>query len=220
MTLNAARAEVSFMSLNTARIEIVEPKLFKTGAVLIVTAFGLLAIIPVFISFLVVSLMRVGIPTLLIPLGALAVTAYFLPFAFGNAYVTRLVRGLNPEFDGFIVQLTLSPRLRSDIRALAEDADDVGFLTVNDTGFLFHGDSVKLSVPFDQIKAVRRKNIGLRGLFVYGSRLVVTVPGLANIKTLEFGERSSRLLPASRKTTLKLYELLSAGVAKANPAAH
>jgi hypothetical protein len=212
------------MSLNTARIEIVEPKLFKTGAVLIVTVFGLLAIIPVFISFLVVSLMRVGIPTLLIPLGALAVTAYFLPFAFGNAYVTRLVRGLNPEagpaFDGFIVQLTLSPRLRSDIRALAEDADDVGFLTVNDTGFLFHGDSVKLAVPFDQIKAVRRKNIGLRGLFVYGSRLVVTVPGLANIKTLEFGERSSRLLPASRRTTLKLYELLSAGVAKANPAAH
>src|SRR2546430_1401474 len=79
----------SSISRSLPKIEIVEPRLFRTGAVIIVTAYGFLAIIPVFFSFLVVSLMRVGIPTLLIPLAVIAVTAYFLPFAFGNSYVTK-----------------------------------------------------------------------------------------------------------------------------------
>ena len=102
----------------------------------------------------------------------------------------------------------------SGLRGLLEDADDIGCLSFTSSEFVFHGDSVKLSVPFDQIERVRRQNVGLRGLFVYGPRIELAVSGLPNIKSLEFAERSSWLLPTSRRTTRKLFECLSAKAEK------
>src|ERR1700687_2675606 len=110
----------------TAQIEITPPKLFTAASVFVVCAFGILLGLPVLISVLAVSLMRPGIMSLLIPLLVIAATAYFLPFGLGNAYVTRLIRSLKPTTDknqeAFAVQLTLSPRIRSGIRAVVEDA--------------------------------------------------------------------------------------------------
>jgi hypothetical protein len=178
-------------------------------------------ILPVFILFLVVSLMGFKISTLLIGLAVIALVVLVLPLASGNSYVTKLVRSLNPAAgpasDGFIVQLTLSPRIRTDLRALVEDADDIGYLTFGGTGFSYHGDAVKLTVPFDQIKQVQRKYRGLRSLFV--PRVLVVVPGLDEVTSLEFSERSSRLLPASVSTSKRLYDLLTAGAAAAKPSA-
>jgi hypothetical protein len=154
--------------------------------------------------------MNYGIFTLLIPFLVVAATAYFLPFGLGNTYVTRLVQKLNPAAgksdDGFIVQLTLSPRIRSGLRAILDDADDIGYLSFTGTKLLFQGDSVRLSVPFDRIEQVRPQNIGLRGLFVYGRRIKVRVSGLSNIESFEFAERSSWLLPTSRAITRQLCE--------------
>jgi len=156
---------------------------------------------------------RFGPLTVLIPLLVVAATAYFLPFGLGNAHVTRLVHSLDPAAakgeDGFIVQLTLSPRLRTGLRALLEDADDIGYLSFTGTGLLFQGDSVKLTVPFDCILEVRPQNIGLRGLFVYGRRIRLVVSGLPQVGAIEFAERSSWVLPTSRAMTQKLYERLS-----------
>ena len=85
-------------------------------------------------------------------------TAFFLPFGLGNTHVARLVRSLNPgasrDEDGFIVQLTVSPRLRSGLRALLEDADDIGYLTFAANELRFQGDSVKLSAPWEDIQLV------------------------------------------------------------------
>ena len=82
---------------------------------------------PFLLLVLVVSVTQFSLLTALIPLLVVAATAYFLPFGLGNTHVTRLVRSLNPAAaqggEGFIVQLTLSPRLRSGLRALLEDAD-------------------------------------------------------------------------------------------------
>jgi hypothetical protein len=204
------------MQSSSATIEIAKPRLFAAGALVIVSAYGLLLAAPFFISILVVSLVKFGILTVLIPLLAVAATAYFLPFGLGNAHVTRLVQSLNPAAgqsgDGFIVQLTLSPRIRSGFRAILDDADDIGYLSFTASGLLFQGDSVKLSVPFDQIEHVRPQNIGLRGLFVYGRRIRVVASGLPNIEAVEFAERSSWLLPDSRRITRKLSERLAAGV--------
>ncbi len=181
------------------------------ASVFVVCAFGVLLGIPLFISVLVVSLMRPGIFSLLIPLLVIVVTLYFLPFGLGNAYVARLIRSLKPTTDknqeAFIVQLTVCPRIRSGLLAVVEDADDIGWLSFTALELLFHGDSVKLSIPFDQIKKVQRQNIGLRGLFVI-SRIALVVPGLPKVESLEFAERSSWLLPTSRKTTKKLYQQL------------
>lgn len=178
-----------------------------------VNAYGALLAAPFVISVLVVSVTKFGLLTALIPLSVVAATAYFLPFGLGNTHITRLVRSLNPTVakrgEGFVVQLTLSPRLRSGLRALLEDADDIGYLTFSGNELLFQGDSVKLSVPFDRIELVRPRNIGLRGLFVYGRRIKVVVSGLPQVESVEFAERSSWLLPTSQAITRRLYQRLS-----------
>jgi len=201
------------MQSNSATIEIAQPRRFTTGAVMAVSAYGILLAAPFFIAILAVSLIKFGILTLLIPFLVVAATAYFLPFGLGNTHVTRLVQSLNPAAgkggDGFIVQLTLSPRIRSGLRAILDDADDIGYLSFTGSGLLFQGDSVTLSVPFDQIEQVQPQNIGLRGLFVYGRRIKVRISGLPKIESLEFAERSSWLLPNSRAITRKLHERFS-----------
>jgi len=200
------------MPSTTAKIEIGQPRVFTAGAVAVVCAYGVFLCVPVFLSVLFMSLRKFGVLSLLYPFLTMAATTWSLPFGFGNAYVARLVRALHPaaakDQDGFIVQLTLAPRIRSGLRALLEDADDIGYLSFIGSELVFQGDSVTLSVPFDQIKQVRRQNIGLRGLFVYGPSSTVVVPGLPNIASLEFAERSSWLLPTSRKKARKLYERL------------
>jgi hypothetical protein len=204
------------MDSKAATIEVAQPKLFTAGAVAVVNAYGALLAVPFFISVLVVSVTKFGLLTALIPLLVVAATAYFLPFGLGNTHITRLVQSINPAAaqggEGFIVQLTLSPRLRSGLRALLEDADDIGYLTFSGNELLFQGDSVKLSVPLDRIERVRPQNIGLRGLFVYGRRIKVVVSGLPQIESVEFAERSSCLLPTSRAITRRLYQRLSTRV--------
>jgi len=204
------------MQANAATIEVAQPKLFNTGAVVVVNAYGALLAVPFLLSVLVVSVTEFSLLTALIPLLVVAATAYFLPFGLGNTHITRLVQSLNPAAarggEGFIVQLTLSPRLRSGLRALLEDADDIGYLTVRGDELLFQGDSVKLSIPLDHIELVRPQNIGLRGLFVYGRRIQLVVRALKQVESLEFAERSSRLLPTSRAITKQLYQRLSTRV--------
>jgi hypothetical protein len=201
------------MASNPATIEVAQPRLFRAGAVAAVNAYGALLVAPFVISVLVVSVTKFGLHTALIPLCVVAATAYFLPFGLGNTHIIRLVQSLNPAVakggEGFIVQLTLSPRLRSGLRALLEDADDIGYLTFSGNELLFQGDSVKLSVPLDRIELVRPRNIGLRGLFVYGRRIKVVVSGLPQVESVEFAERSSWLLPTSRAITRRLYQRLS-----------
>ena len=206
------------MESSAATIEIAQPKLFTAGAVAAINAYGALLAVPFVISVLVISVTKFSILTALIPLLVVAATAYFLPFGLGNTHITRLVQSANPAAatggDGFIVQLTLSPRLRSGLRALLEDADDIGYLTFSGNGLLFQGDSVKLSVPLDRIEQVRPQNIGLRGLFVYGRRIKVVVSGLPQVESVEFAERSSWLLPTSRAITKRLHQRLSTGVSQ------
>ena len=204
------------MQSKAPTIEVAQPKLFTAGAVATVCAYGALLALPFFLSVLVVSVTRFSLLTAVIPLAVVAGSAYFLPFGFGNPHVTRLVRSLRPaateDGAGFIVQLTLSPRLRSGLRALLEDADDIGYLTVREDELHFQGDSVKLSIPLDRIERVQPQNIGLRGLFVYGRRIKVVVPDLPQVESIEFAERSSSLLPASRAITKRLYQRLSARI--------
>jgi hypothetical protein len=201
------------MQSNAVTIEVTQPRLFTTGAVVAVNAYGALLALPVLLSVLLVSVTQFSLLTALIPLLVVVATAYFLPFGLGNTHVTRLVRSLNPaaaqDAAGFIVQLTLSPRLRSGLRALLEDADDIGYLTVRGDELLFHGDSVKLTIPLDHIELVRPQNIGLRGLFVYGRRIRLVVPALTQVESVEFAERSSCLLPTSRAITKRLLQRLS-----------
>jgi len=207
------------MQSESATIDIAQPKRFTTGAVLLVSAYGVLLAVPFLLGVLAISLVKFGVLTVLIPLLVVVATAYFLPFGLGNTHVTRLVHSLPPAAgqgeDGFIVQLTLAPRLRSGLRAILEDADDIGYLRFTGTALQFEGDSVRLSVPYNHIQQLRPQNIGLRGLFVYGRRIRLVVSGLPQVTALEFAERYSRVLPTSRAITRKLYARLATATAGA-----
>ena len=213
------------MAANAATIQISQPKRFGLGAALTVNAYGLLLMAPVFVSMLVASILPLGILTALLPLLVVAAAAYFLPFGMGNTHITRLVRSFAASAasgrDGFVVQLTLTPKLRSGLRATLEDADDIGWLTLGPDALAFAGDSVQLCVPYQRIERVQPRNIGLRGAFVYGRRIKLAVAGLPEAPSMELAERSSWLLPASRRITAQLYTQLLAKVppAKAVPAA-
>ena len=198
------------------QFQIAPPRLLTVGTVLVISAYGLLLVIPVLGAILVVSLLRLSLLTFLLPVLAAVITTFFLPLGFGNPYVVKLARSLpnNPAItpESFVAQITFSPRLRSGARALLEDADDIGWLSFSQSGLSFHGDSVQLSVPFDQIREVRTESIGWRGLFLYGPQTVVSVSGLPNASTLKLAERSSWLLPASRTNAKRLQSALVARI--------
>ncbi|HWX22330.1 MAG TPA: hypothetical protein VN578_20710 [Candidatus Binatia bacterium] len=206
-------------SLPAVQIQINPPRLFTAWAVLGVIGYGLLLALPVLlVTVVVVCMPKYGVVTYLVPLGAMAAATMFLPLGFGNVYVARLVRSLRPggrqEPGQFIVQLTLVPRLRSGLRALLEDADDIGWLGITESALVFEGDSVQLSVPFEYIQEVRPQTIGWRGLFVCGARLRLEVPGMPKATRLEFAERSSWWVPTSRQTAQMLYRSVTEKVSK------
>jgi hypothetical protein len=198
------------------QLQIAPPRRLTFSAVLIISSYGLLLVIPVVLAMMFVSLLHLGVLTLLIPLLAVALTTFLLPLGFGNPYVVKLVRSMEPNLapaqPSFIAQITLTPRIRSGLRALLEDADDVGWLTVSDSGLLFQGDSILLSVPFRRIETVTAESIGWRGLFLYGPQTVITVIGLPNVSAFKLAERSSWLLTASRKNARKLQSCVAAKV--------
>jgi len=153
-------------------------------------------------------MLRLGLLTLLLPLIGIAATIFFLPLGFGNAYAARLAGTMEGHASGqersYVVQLTLCPRIRHGWRAWLEDADDLGCLSFAPSALLYQGDAVKLTVPFSQIERVQTRNVGWRGLFVYGRRIVVSVRGLPQATAFEFADRSSWLLPTSWRITRQL----------------
>src|SRR5438445_546145 len=70
------------------------PRAFTPVSVAIVCSYGVLLMLPVLISLLVVSVVPLGLQTLLIPVFTFAVVTLFLPFCFGNPYLARLARSL------------------------------------------------------------------------------------------------------------------------------
>jgi hypothetical protein len=186
-----------------------------------VHAYGLLLVIPVLASIVVMSL-YIAEWSLAVPFVAILATAFILPFGLGNPHVCRLVRSFCPEAakgDGFVVQLTYQPRMRSGLRALLDDADDVGWLSFTDKGVVFEGDATRFSVPYENVERVQGQNVGLRGLYVYGRRLELKIHGMAKVDSVLFAERSSWILPGSRRITRALWKQAAARVPRGGEAA-
>jgi hypothetical protein len=198
-------------------MQVSAPTLLTWPAVFIFSAYGLLLLLPALLSVLFVSTMSFSLLTYALPVLTLAVATLFLPFGFGNSYAARLVSSLKPEpcqSVPFLVQLTFSPRLRSGLRLLLEDADDLGWLSCGETALTFRGDSVQLDLPYSQIRAAQRQNAGWRGLFLY-SHLAVEFQADGQVRTLLFAERSSFTVPQSRRVGGQLYHAVAAKLKRA-----
>lgn len=193
-------------------MEVLPPQLLNAAAVFAVSIYGVLLMVPLVLALLFVSVVQLGVWTWLVPLLTVVFATALLPFGFGNPYIARLVRKLGPPPGppdrSFIVQLTAQPRVRSGLRGVIEDADDVGWLSVTETGLVFQGDSLRLTVPFELLANVRARTIGLRGLFLYPC-MELRVGGLGETQTLRFAERSTVWLPACRTVSRRMTRLLS-----------
>ncbi len=214
--LTGAVEQVGTRAGDGVRIDVVAPTWFSARTKVAIHACGLAVVLPVLAAALVMSLGRFAPWKALLPLGAVAVTAFIMPVGQGNPWVGRMVRGLNPKAGRdpgeFIVQLTLTPRLQTGLWAEIEDADDIGWLRLTETELVFEGDSVKIGLPYGQIERVESRNMGWRGLYVYGRRVVVEFSGSRKFRAAEFAERASWVLPQSRRMSRLLWERLSAKV--------
>jgi hypothetical protein len=201
------------MIASPPELEVKPPTIFSPLMVLAVSFWGLVLVIPVIISMLVVSVLQFGFLTFLIPLVTIGTATFFLPLGFGNPYVARLVRPLEPSSnqsqDRYLVQLTRKPRNRSGFLAILEDADDIGFLSLTDSDLFFHGDSIRLKVPYERVENLRLQNAGWRALFAYGPRTTFTIAGRPDTGTFTFAERASWHLPGSRKNARQMYQSLA-----------
>lgn len=187
--------------------------LFTARAVITMCLWGLLLMVPVLAAILLVSVLRLGTLTFLVPLVTICAATFFLPFGFGNFYVARLARPLIPHAEPperfFLVQLTCQPRHRAGFLALLEDADDIGFLSLTETQVVFDGDSIRLAVPYEHVRRLELQNSGWRALFAYGPRTSFCVAGLPEGSRFTFAERSSWHLPGSRRNARQLFESVS-----------
>ena len=185
---------------------------FTTSAIVTSSLYGFILIVPVLLSILAVTAFRFGLVTFLIPLGAMALATFFLPLGFGNPYIVRLVQQLRPiaasDQDVYVVQVSREPRIRSGLMAILEDADDVGILSYTDSCLEFNGDALQLRVPFGDIQEAKQQNAGSRALFAYGPATVVRISDLPEAGTLRFAERSSWILPTSRRNANRMYRRL------------
>ena len=191
-----------------AQLEVAAPKRFDLSAVLRLNAYGVVLAVPVILSVLVMSALPFGLLSAVLPIAAILLGSFFLPFGFGNRLVTRMVQdqeGAKPGPDQFVVQATFTPRIRSGLRSVLEDADDVGLLSFGDSGFVFKGDSVTLQVPFCCLRSVQKQSLGLRGLYLYGSRMTAQLDGLPGLRSVAFAERTSLIIPTSWRLTKMLH---------------
>lgn len=202
--------------METVKIEISKPRRFGVLSILTKYVFSFLLAIPLVAAFFILSTVRnLGqFWTLAVPLLALAATVYFLP-SLGNVYVRWVLRGVRAQMTDNsrqtpIVQITLCPRIRSGFRALIEDADDVGYLSLTESELQFHGDSLQVILPFEQLKAVHGENVGLRGAYLSGGRIRLDISGRDDFEAIEIAERTSLVLPASRRITRNLFEQIKA----------
>jgi hypothetical protein len=205
------------------RIETAPPKLFTKKLIAAQGLYDLLGLIPVCFVFLIMvahlllfprgvvsdSIWLIIIMTLLVL--ALVLPIYFLPILMANPLVRKLVRSLDSsKQNGLVVQLTNLPRSKWGFWAFMEDADDIGFLNLEGECLVFNGDSTTFSIPFGLIQDVRRKNFGWRGIWIYGSRIVIDISD----RSFAIAERFSLSVPASRKISKGLFNQLSSKVRK------
>lgn len=211
MTGGAPLDSLTGVTTSAARFQVQSPARFTLGAIITSSLYGLILFLPVLIAILAVTAFPFGVVTFLVPLAAIVVATFFLPLGFGNPYICRLVRPLRlgPEIpDQFVVQLTRQPRIHTGLRALLDDADDVGIVSYSANALEFYGDSVRLSVPFSDMRDLQQRNGGGRALFVYGRHIVFRVEGLPEAGLIRLAERSSCLLPTSRRNADRMYHQL------------
>ena len=148
-----------------------------------------------------------------IALSLLGLFILLLPCVMANGYIVYLVRNHNPQYkrpdSQFVVQIRFCPRIHTGLRGRLDDADDIGLLVFLDDRFCFHGDHIRISMPYAAITAISTRNVGLAGGWICGQRIRVHSPDLLIWQHIEFLERQSWQVFASRRMATQIQDMFS-----------
>jgi hypothetical protein len=156
-------------------------------------------------------------------LGMLAATVlnlYLFPlWGEVNYFIRALVfhRNLGNTQKGHVCQFSTHPRRYTGVRGFLECADDIGVLSLEVNGLRFHGDHTEVFLPYTEALHVYTKNVGYRGLWLVGDRIRIIPNDTASFSEIEFHERQSYTIPASRRYTREIVAQLREKIASAAP---
>lgn len=203
----------------SAQLAISRPRYFNFPMVLLENVFSLafalllgvigllpLAMLPLAFSLNLPPLLFTVLPVFYLVVMLLAMLM-LLPVLGANPLVICLLHlslRRQPAPDEFTVQIMLTPRPYRGLRAVLEDADDVGYLRLAPEGLTFTGDHVQLALPRSGISAITRRNVGWRMLWLAGQRITIVTDALPGYTAVEFLERQSWTVPGSRRLTREL----------------
>jgi len=126
--------------------------------------------------------------------------------------VNRVAGPKAPDAIAYDCQLTLSPRLCRGIRALLEDADDVGRLEVTAEAVHFTGDRIQIVLPFESISGIMQTKCDWRNFWVAGRKTRITTSAFADIEYIEFGEREARTYFSSKRVSTEIHYAIACGL--------
>jgi hypothetical protein len=144
---------------------------------------------------------------------------YFFPLLLNVNYYIKFIAGRivsqAPE-GAHVCQISMTPKICCGLRAVLEDADDIGYLSISDNSVVFKGDTIDFSIPKAEISDIRSCSIGWRGYWIAGRRIKLAVSGHEKFKEIEISERHSCTIPGSRSLSDQICSRISA-LANQNP---
>ncbi len=155
-----------------------------------------------------------AVPVLLI--GYLLV--YLFVFSPTLAYVMarRMVEANHPEAiqqpDGFMVQVSLTPRLCRDFGQVLDDADDIGLLFIRKDHLAFSGDWVTLQVPFSRIRQMILDLPSPFRLFLGGRRIELLLRPGGEFKEMTIDNRAGKTLVGDIQSARRLAAAVQRGL--------
>lgn len=90
---------------------------------------------------------------------------FFMPFLQGNFLLPEKFPNRG---EGFITQITFTPRRHRGLEGVLDDADDFGMFSVEGDFLVFRGSSTYLAVHKQDIGNIQFENVGWRALWMMG----------------------------------------------------
>jgi len=136
---------------------------------------GLLAMLTFLVALVVLAFSRsmaLFAGLMIAGFAVFGIDRFLSPFFQGNAFLPDRfpLRG-----QGFIVQITFTPRRYGGVEGLLEDADDFGVFSVQGDCVVFQGDSTHLSVHKNDLAAISFQNAGWRAFWMMGDSVSFTL---------------------------------------------
>jgi len=144
--------------------------------------------------------------TILLMIVLFVVNIFLMPFFGGNLFLPGKMSGLG---DGFICQVTLTPRRFTGLEGLLEDADDFGMFRIEGDYVVFQGTSLYIAVHKADLIGVDIQKIGWRVFWLMGNAALFTLSQpLSGFSSFRVYPRHGATLISAQKANKAFFDYL------------